>query len=440
MRCRLRVSPLLRRAGLAGSLAAFCLIASVAQAADLRALAVSQDRSRDEYDRLVQEISLSTERSASLAAEIATVKKDQASLSIALIDSAAKEKELGAAIEDSLARLEPLKVAEERIHASLRERRGVLAEVLGALERMGLNPPPAVLVTPDDALASVRSAILLGAVVPNLRAQTERLVADLDAARKISGAIEAERDRLKQAVEGQATERRRLALLIEQKQRLSAKTETDLAAERWRAQELSVKATSLKGLIAELERQAAEADKVRLAEQEKRENDIKLANLPVPEANRLGAQGTFGSLLGRLSLPASGRITQRFNEADSNGVVKPGNTLATQSGSIVSAPADATVLYAGPFRSYKQLLILNAGDGYLVVLTGMAHIDVAQNQQVLAGEPVGTMGETRVASAASDTEQEAGPELYVEFRRNGQPVDPAPWWASGNSGRKRNGA
>ncbi len=109
--------------------------------------------------------------------------------------------------------------------------------------------------------------------------------------------------------------------------------------------------------------------------------------------------------------------------------------VATQSGAIVTAPADGNVLYAGPFRSYGQLLILNAGDGYHVVLAGMSRISVVTGQPVLAGEPVGAMGEARVASSSASKDENATPELYVEFRKDGKPVDPHPWWADRFSGR-----
>jgi septal ring factor EnvC (AmiA/AmiB activator) len=112
--------------------------------------------------------------------------------------------------------------------------------------------------------------------------------------------------------------------------------------------------------------------------------------------------------------------------------------VATQSAAIVTAPADGSVLYAGPFRSYGQLLILDAGDGYHVVLAGMSRINVALGQSVLAGEPVGAMGEAKVADASA-ARANTGPELYIEFRKDGKPVDPAPWWAERLSGRTGNG-
>ena len=80
-------------------------------------------------------------------------------------------------------------------------------------------------------------------------------------------------------------------------------------------------------------------------------------------------------------------------------------------------------------------MILNAGDGYHVVLAGMSKLNVAAGQAVLAGEPIGTMGEARVASTSATQNGNTTLELYIEFRKDGKPVDPNPWWAERFSGR-----
>ncbi|MER8826081.1 murein hydrolase activator EnvC [Mesorhizobium sp. M0938] len=433
------------RCGLAA--AALALSLGAVRAQDRIDMAPDPDQSRAEYERVSKEITLSSERLAKLAADMATVKKDHASITAALIQSAMTEQKLGQDIEDIGAKLEGLKGEEQKIRASLAARRDVLAEVLAALQRMGLNPPPAILVKPEDALSSVRSAILLGAVVPELRQQTEILLADLKEQSRVTASIEAERGRLTAAVGEQAAEKKRLGMLLEAKQKLEAETETALSAEKQRSAALAAKAGSLKELIASLEadkaRKAANAAKA--AEQKAADADkvpaqdtpaqTELAALPVPEANRLTAAAPFSALQGQIALPVIGKIKRRFGASDSNGAVMLGDMVATQSGAIVTAPADGNVLYAGPFRSYGQLLILNAGDGYHVVLAGMSRISVASGQSVLAGEPVGAMGEARVASTSASKNGNATPELYVEFRKDGKPVDPTPWWADRFSGR-----
>ena len=86
------------------------------------------------------------------------------------------------------------------------------------------------------------------------------------------------------------------------------------------------------------------------------------------------------------------------------------------------------------FRSYGNLLILDAGEGYHVVMSGMTRLDVSQNQFVLAGEPVGLMAER---GAVNDVAA-GGPALYIELRKDGKPVDSGPWWAGGPTGRTNN--
>ncbi|RWL18354.1 MAG: hypothetical protein EOR57_20485 [Mesorhizobium sp.] len=443
------------RCGLAAALLMLSL--GTARAENRLDMAPDPDQSRAEYERVSKEITLSSERLAKLAADMATVKKDHASITAALIQSAMTEQKLGQDIEDIGAKLEGLKGEEQKIRASLAARRDVLAEVLAALQRMGLNPPPAILVKPEDALSSVRSAILLGAVVPELRQQTEILLADLKEQSRVTASIEAERARLTAAVGEQTAEKKRLGMLLEAKQKLEAETQTALAAEKQRSAALAAKAGSLKELIASLEadkarkaadaakaaeQKAADADKApaqtapaQTAPAQKAPAQTELAALPVPEANRLTAAAPFSALQGQIALPVTGKIKRRFGASDGNGAVMLGDMVATQSGAIVTAPADGNVLYAGPFRSYGQLLILNAGDGYHVVLAGMSRISVASGQSVLAGEPVGAMGEARVASTSASKNGNATPELYVEFRKDGKPVDPTPWWADRFSGR-----
>ncbi|TGT78673.1 hypothetical protein EN802_03295 [bacterium M00.F.Ca.ET.159.01.1.1] len=405
-------------------------------------LAPDPDQSRAEYEQVSKEITLSSERLAKLAADIASVRKDYASITAALIQSAMTEQKLGQDIEDIGAKLEGLKAEETKLRASLMARRDVLAEVLGALQRMGLNPPPAILVKPEDALSSVRSAILLGAVVPELRQQTDRLMADLKEQTRVTASIEAERARLTTAVTDQTAEKKRLTMLLEAKKKLQADTQTAIVAEQRHSQELAAKASSLKDLIASLE-----ADKTRKAQDQAKAGERKstdsdttastteLAALPVPEANRLTGSAPFSALQGQIALPVIGKIKRRFGTDDGSGAAMQGDMVATQSGAIVTAPADGNVLYAGPFRSYGQLLILNAGDGYHVVLAGMSRISVATGQSVLAGEPIGAMGEARVASTSASRNESSTSELYVEFRKDGKPVDPAPWWANRFSGR-----
>jgi len=128
-------------------------------------------------------------------------------------------------------------------------------------------------------------------------------------------------------------------------------------------------------------------------------------------------------------LPVNGVKVREFGAADRLGGTEKGLSIATRSGAQVTAPCDGWVVYAGPFRSYGQLLILNAGGGYHVLLAGMERISVDLGQFVLTGEPVAVMG-AGSQTAALVAVGSSQPVLYVEFRKDGTPVDPSPWWAN----------
>ncbi len=142
-------------------------------------LAARREATRQELEALSKTITLSDERVETLKKGIADLKQNTAGIRDALVVSATRRKELETRIAEGEKSLSKLRTEETIAKASLHDRRGLLAEVLAALQRMGRNPPPALLVTPEDALSSVRSAILLGAVVPGIRHETDKLVADL---------------------------------------------------------------------------------------------------------------------------------------------------------------------------------------------------------------------------------------------------------------------
>ena len=163
---------------------------------ELDKLEQRRDQNRQDLQELVDSIGLSEDKSRQLQDSIAALNQDTARIKAELIASAARRKDLEDKIRDGEDRLAKLGVREDAAKASLRERRGVLAEVLAALQRMGRNPPPALLVSPEDALASVRSAILLGAVVPGIRSETEKLVSALKEMTDLRLAIASEKQQL----------------------------------------------------------------------------------------------------------------------------------------------------------------------------------------------------------------------------------------------------
>lgn len=134
----------------------------------------------------------------------------------------------------------------------------------------------------------------------------------------------------------------------------------------------------------------------------------------------------FPDAKGKLPLPAQGRRILNFGDKTQYGSQSKGIVLQTRQGGRVISPCDGWIVYAGDFRSYGQLLIINAGGGYHILLAGLSQIDAQYGQFVLAGEPVGVMPDSGAPSA--NKTQESSPVLYIEFRKDQRPVDPEPWW------------
>ncbi|MBB4253398.1 murein hydrolase activator EnvC [Rhizobium sp. BK008] len=412
-------------------------------------LAAKRDQTRAELETLSKTISLSTDKVSALRQSIADLEKSTESIRQALIDSAARRKALEKQILESEKKLADLGVKEDGIRRSLHERRGLLAEVLAALQRMGRNPPPALLVTPDDALASVRSAILLGAVVPGIRKETDKLAADLANLAALQTASAAEKASLTATMTDGIEEERRMDLLLAENDKLSRSNAAELAAERRRSEELAGKATSLEGLVASMEseiasvRDAAAAarqaeENRRLMTDEQRAQAKALADSGVPDKNRIAPAYPFGELKAKLEVPVAGDILRQFGDADGTGHEAMGMTVATNPETVVTAPADGLVVFAGAFRSYGQMIILDVGDGYHLVLSGMDTINTRQGKFVFSGEPLAVMGAKRVASATALALETDRPALYIEFRKDGKPVDSRPWWTSKDTGKARN--
>jgi murein hydrolase activator len=375
----------------------------------------------------------SADAEAALKREIEEIGADRRKLNQELIDTAARARSLEAKVAATEARLKPLDDNEASIHKSLDGRRAVIGEVLAALQRIGHRPPPALISAPEDALQTVRTAMLLGAVLPEMRQQVEALANDLTELVNVRKKITQERDRLQKEAASLGEQRTRMTALIAERQKQQAEREKALDAERTRAADLAKQVDNLKDLIAKLEQGLDPA--IRAARDAAR-SDHRPALSAFRDPGRLAPAVAFASLRGQVPIPVNGVKIKDYGAPDGLGGSEKGLSIATRAGAQVTAPSDGWVVYAGPFRSYGQLLILNAGGGYHILLAGMERISVDLGQFVLAGEPVAVMGSgSHIASILATGSRQ--PVLYVEFRKDGIPVDPGPWWASGEGEKVR---
>jgi murein hydrolase activator len=410
---------------------------------------LSRDDAKKRLSETEQQLQSSRAREQGLTQALAAWVKEQARLSVELVEAGKKVQASEAKLTETETELAALTEQVNVIQSSIAERRAVIVKMLSAMQRMGRTPPPALVTRRDDALAVVRSAMLLADVFPELKYQADNLSRELEGLVALESGIREQRDQEKREADGLAGERGRLDRLLAEKKTNLAQGEADLVQTKQALNDLAAEATTLNELVERLDAQIAKVEIAQYAgeiaaERALRERHEQLvmarpANENVvelkPESTKVAFASPsrmkplmpFDAAKGTLRLPTQGKHLKRFGDADATGRTLKGISLQTRGEARITAPADGWVVYAGEFRSYGQLLIINMGGGYHVLLAGMSRIDVSLGQFVLAGEPVAEMGNS--AAPSQGGEDNSRPVLYVEFRKDGRPIDPDPWWA-----------
>ena len=308
------------------------------------------------------------------------------------------------AYEDGLAALRDglrqIAVAETALTDDLAARDAEIAALTGALLGMERSGAPLLLLHPSGPLGTARSAMMLGEAAPALQARADGLRADLATLAELRMLEQAAARQLEEGIEGIRTARAALSEAIAERGPLPGRVASDDA-----------RIAALLGRVDTLE---AFADG--------------LADLP--------AGPPPAEVVLPLALPAQGTLLRRFREADAAGIARPGLVLATAPGTLLSAPAAASVRYAGPLLDYGNVIIVEPRAGALLVFAGLAEVYARAGEIVAAGAPLGLMGGASLNGGASAATVVAGggaarPEtLYIEVREAGRPVDPATWFAT----------
>ena len=314
--------------------------------------------------------------------------------------AAQREEEIVSRLERALAAYE---IEERARQAGIVQRKVALAATLAALERLAYLPPEILLISRTSAIDAIRSSRLLSAVVPALEAEARALGAELTALKALRGEIAAKQIGLIEANNRLVKEQRALDRLLKRK---AGRQSHILEASRTQQERLARLAAEAKDLRALLDKIGRDED-----EDERRERESALATLPLKP---------FSAARGAMPFPVAGELVLRFGEVTEFGTTSKGISLATRAGAQVIAPHDGRVVFAGPFRSYGQLLIIAHSEGYHTLIAGMARIETVVGQWLLAGEPVGRM----------DDAGRSQPTLYVELRRAGEPINPLLWLAA----------
>jgi murein hydrolase activator len=380
-----------------------------------------------ELGQVEQSIKDSGDKQSALATDIEAATKAQAEISDKLIVLAKTLESQQSAVQTADAKLEKLSGEAIVIRSTLAEKQDQLSELLAGLQRLEQNPPPALVVEPQNILEALRGAMMFGAVVPEMRDQALDLQNNLHRLEAIKTETEDAKKIQVQALAALDISQTELIALQVEKKALAINSAKDLEAEKLRAADLAKQAKNLKQLLAALEEEKIKAEAIKTAEAKA----LELEERKKREA-LLRPMMVFTQAHGKIEYPVQGDKLKQFGEDNGLGGTLDGLAIASAPDSRVISPVDGRVEFAGPFRSYGQLLILNVGEGYLVLLAGMNQISAEIGQSIRAGEPLGQMGKgpSSVALIGSETNN-AQPVLYIEFRKNNDPVDPSPWWVGG---------
>ncbi|HYD08395.1 MAG TPA: peptidoglycan DD-metalloendopeptidase family protein [Reyranella sp.] len=392
--------------------------------------------SQTQLSELEASLSLSTERVAALKAELEAIKGDRDKQNAALIAAGERVRLAETEVAAVQQKIGDLIVEELDTRGRLDGADKSISNVLAALERISRNPPPALIVDPSDALGSARSAILISAILPQLQAKADAVMADLNALNEIKLAAQAEEENLRANFEVLEEEQLRIATLIAARNSSEETATAALAAEEQEAALMAEKAAELKQLIADLGKRAdAVATAAAATEQAnaggnapKLDRETVLMALANPE--RTEPALPFASVRGYLSFPVSGVNVINYGDGDGFGGISKGLSVVTRAQAPVIAPADGTVLYAGAYLNYGQIVILDVGQDHTILLAGLEAVEAKVGQFVRMGDRLGAMGSRTIGRTVATSAGASNPTLYIEMRNSNSPIDPTGWWAS----------
>ncbi|MBO21792.1 MAG: hypothetical protein CMM26_05370 [Rhodospirillaceae bacterium] len=391
------------------------------------------DAVRGQLENLREALKADEKSMASLAREAETQARELRTLRAELSAAARAVQSHEAALDKIEMEIAGLERDAGAKQSQFAERHSQLVGTLTALQRLSLRPTAALLVTPGDPNDVVRSGLLLRAAVPEIVHQANILRHDIASLADLRKRIEIRRDALQQAAVDLQRDRRRLEMLSKAKNQVLRQTRDAQSAADARIVNLRREAQTLEELLSRLRESNARAPvHPRLGTPDE--------NFVSPTLSPAGP--SIASARGNLTPPAHGQILQGFGEPTPAGPRARGITWRTRADATVVATWDGRIAFAGPFRRFGQILIIDHGEGYHTLIAGLGRIEARVGQWVLTGEPLGRtiVGASSDRSASEGTrsggqavraeDRTRGARLYVELRRNGEPINPLPWLAA----------
>ncbi len=347
----------------------------------------------------------SQRQSDKLAGEIQAVQKQ-------MVRSAQAVQEKENALLELENKLEELRKQEETLSQKLIKSRTQTVHLVTALQSLALKPKEQIFLEKQAPTQILRSRMMLNSAVPIAQLMTKDVLSDIEKLEETKVEIQTQIRRVKETMEKLTAKTDQMNGLIAKKTKLQAEYDASHEQSKRKIAALASQAHDLKELLQRLEK---ERQRQRELEIKKRQEQEQAAKQMVRFTSFLPIGASFEKAKGTLPYPVVGQIVENYGDVTMKGMHAKGLTIQARAGAILRVPFRGTVLFSGPFKSYGNMLIIDCQDGYLFLLAGLDSINAVAGQEVIAGEPVGKMGLDRT-------------KLYIEIRKDGQAIDPSPWF------------
>ncbi len=292
-------------------------------------------------------------------------------------------------------RIQTLEDEETTITTKIQSDYGSMGNLILAMERIRRMPTETLIIRPGAPLETAQSAILLRSILPGINARATQMSSDLERLRDIHTALDNDRKTALATAENLQGQEKDLQSMLTKRETLYRETRSAYQVQAESIARMAAEAKSLEQLVTRIE-QAKEPKVTKSAKQ----RAVKMPSLPS----------------GRWALPVQGDLQTGFGDRDSIGAESKGIRISASPNALVTTPVGGIIRFAGPFRNYGNMVIIEHSNGFHSLISGLSRIDTAVGRKISAGEPIGTLAASGNAGRAT---------LYYELRHNGKPVDPS---------------
>lgn len=390
------------------------------------AMAATTADVQEQLSGTLAEVKDSNKKQQEITKKKATLEKEMKSLQQETIDiarDAKKQEEALNSLEEKQAILEAQK--KEKTQA-LEKRRGELSETVAAMVKLSALPPEAVIAMPGKIQETLSAARALGVITQAVEEESRSLKEQIFELGQLEQKIAKNREELVAKQKSVTVRQKELSQKIDAREKMHTSLHGKAKEEKERLAKLTEKSKSLQDLVETLEKNVEVEEKEPQVQEERNPSPASVRlHLPLDrntpgKAKKPSHKGrSISDAKGRLGMPASGKIVNRFGSSDAGPAFAKGMTVETRDSANVVAPYDGEVVYAGVFRDYGRMVIIRHSGDYHTLLSGLSEINCSPGQFLLEGEPIGAMAKPAEGGK---------PRLYIEMRRSGKPIDPMAWY------------